>query len=36
MSHKHGGKKYIKNFDECTHLSTMLYVVIIRFDSLRK
>ena len=36
MSRKHGGEKYIKSFDGYTHLLTMLYAVIQRFDSLRE
>lgn len=36
MSRKHGGEKYIKSFDGYTHLLTMLYAVIQRFDSLQK
>lgn len=36
MSRKHGGKKYVKSFDGYTHLLTMLYAVIQRFDSLRE
>lgn len=36
MSSKHGGQKYIKSFDGYTHLVTMLYAVIQRFDSLRE
>ena len=35
MSRKHGGEKYVKSFDGYTHLLTMLYAVIQRFDSLR-
>lgn len=35
MSRKNGGEKYIKSFDGYTHLLTMLYAVIMRFDSLR-
>ena len=35
-SRKHGGKKYVKSFDGYTHLLTMLYAVIQRFDSLRE
>ena len=33
MSRKHGGEKYVKSFDGYTHLLTMLYAVILRFDS---
>ena len=36
ISRKHGGEKYVKSFDGYTHLLTMLYVVIQRFDSLRE
>ena len=36
MSRKHGGEKYVKSFDGYTHLVTMLYAVIQRFDSLRE
>ena len=36
MSRKHGGEKYVKSFDGYTHLTTMLYAVIQRFDSLRE
>ena len=36
MSRKHGGEKYVKSFDCYTHLLTMLYAVIQRFDSLRE
>ena len=36
MSRKHGGEKYVKSFDDYTHLLTMLYAVIQRFDSLRE
>ena len=36
MSRKHGGEKYVKRFDGYTHLLTMLYAVIQRFDSLRE
>ena len=35
FSRKHGGEKYVKSFDGYTHLLTMLYAVIQRFDSLR-
>ncbi len=31
---KHGGDKYVKSFHGYTHLLTMLYAVILRFDSL--
>ena len=36
ISRKHGGEKYVKSFDGHTHLLTMLYAVIQRFDSLRE
>lgn len=36
MSRKHGGERYVKSFDGYTHLLTMLYAVISRFDSLRE
>lgn len=36
MSRRHGGEKYVKSFDGYTHLVTMLYAVIQRFDSLRE
>ena len=36
FSRKHGGEKYVKSFDGYTHLLTMLYAVIQRFDSLRE
>lgn len=36
ISRKHGGEKYVKSFDGFTHLLTMLYAVIQRFDSLRE
>ncbi len=36
MSRKHSGEKYVKSFDGYTHLLTMLYAVIQRFDSLRE
>ena len=36
MSRKHGGEKYVKSFAGYTHLLTMLYAVIQRFDSLRE
>ena len=35
MSRKHGGEKYVKSFDGYTHLLTMLYAVIQRFDSMQ-
>lgn len=36
MSRKNGGEKYIKSFNGYVHLLTMLYAVIMRFDSLRE
>ena len=36
ISRKHGGEKYVKNFDGYTHMLTMPYAVIQRFDSLRE
>lgn len=36
MSRKYGGERYVKSFDGYTHLLTMLYAVILRFDSLRE
>ena len=36
MSRKNGGEKYVKSFDGYTHLVTMLFAVIMRFDSLRE
>ena len=36
ISKKHGGERYVKSFDGYTHLLTMLYAVILRFDSLRE
>ena len=36
MSRRNGGEKYVKSFDEYTHLVTMLFAVIMRFDSLRE
>ena len=36
ISRKHGGERYVKSFDGFTHLVTMLYTVIMRFDSLRE
>ena len=36
MSRKNGGAKYGKSFNGFTHLLTMLYAVIMRFDSLRE
>ena len=36
LSLKNGGEKYVKSFNGFTHLLTMLYAVIMRFDSLRE
>ena len=36
ISRKYGGEKYVKSFDGYTHLLTMLYAEIQRFDSLRE
>ena len=36
FSRKNGGEKYVKSFNGFTHLLTMLYAVIMRFDSLRE
>ena len=36
ISRKHGGERYVKSFDDHTHLLTMQYAVIIHFDSLRE
>ncbi|MDD7273282.1 MAG: DUF4372 domain-containing protein [Prevotella sp.] len=36
MSRKSGGERYVKSFDGFTHLLTMLYAAIMRFDSLRE
>jgi len=36
MSRKNDGAKYMKSFNGFTHLLTMLYAVIMRFDSLRE
>ena len=36
ISRKHGGEKYVKSFDGWHHLLTMLFAVIMRFDSLRE
>lgn len=36
ISRDHGGERYVKSFDSFTHLLTMLYAVIMRFDSLRE
>ena len=34
ISRRNGGERYVKTFDGFTHLLTMLYAVIMRFDSL--
>ena len=36
MSRNHGGERYVKSLDGWHHLLTMLYAVILRFDSLRE
>ena len=36
FSRKYDGERYVKSFDGYTHLLTMLYAVILRFDSLRE
>lgn len=36
ISRRYGGERYVKSFDSYTHLLTMLYAVIQRFDSLRE
>lgn len=36
MSRNHGSERCIKSFDGWHHLLTMLYAVILRFDSLRE
>uniref|UniRef100_UPI0021CF881B DUF4372 domain-containing protein n=1 Tax=Prevotella corporis TaxID=28128 RepID=UPI0021CF881B len=36
ISRRNGGERYVKTFDGFTHLLTMLYAVIMRFDSLRE
>ena len=36
ISKKQGGERYIKSFNVVNHLLTMLYAVIMRFDSLRE
>ena len=36
ISRKYGGERYVKSFDGYTHMLTMLYAVIQRFDSLRE
>ena len=36
ISKNQGGERYIKSFNAVNHLLTMLYAVIMRFDSLRE
>ena len=36
ISREKGGERYVKRFDAWTHTVTMLYAVIMRFDSLRE
>lgn len=36
FSQNHRGERYVKSFDAYQHLVTMLYAVIMRFDSLRE
>ncbi|NDV80318.1 IS4 family transposase [Dysgonomonas sp. 511] len=36
ISRKNGGERYIKHFSGYSHLTVMLYAVIMRFDSLRE
>ena len=36
ISHELGGERYVKRFDCWTHLTVMLYAVVMRFDSLRE
>lgn len=36
LSRQYGGERYVKSFDGFVHLITMLYAVIMRFDSLRE
>ena len=36
ISKEHGGEHYVKHFDGWHHLVTMLYAIIMRFDSLRE
>ena len=36
ISKKHGGEHYVKHFDSWHHLVSMLYAIIMRFDSLRE
>lgn len=35
-SRQHGGERYVKKFDMWSHVVTMLYAVVMRFDSLRE
>ena len=36
ISKKQGGERYVKSFNAVNHLLTMLYAIIMRFDSLRE
>ena len=36
ISTESGGERYRKSFDAWTHLLSMLYAVVMRFDSLRE
>lgn len=36
ISKEHGGEHYVKHFDAWHHLVSMLYAIIMRFDSLRE
>ena len=36
ISKEHAGEHYVKHFDGWHHLVTMLYAIIMRFDSLRE
>lgn len=36
ISKNYGGERYVKHFNSWEHLVTMLYAVIMRFDSLRE
>ncbi|TWJ08024.1 uncharacterized protein DUF4372 [Bacteroides zoogleoformans] len=36
ISREYGGERYVKSFDGYTHLLTMLFAMIMRFDSLRE
>ncbi len=36
ISKQHGGERYVKHFNGWDHLVTMLYAIIMRFDSLRE